>query len=1006
MIDAPIIDDNLIYFNIIVRDQDDKPVRQYTAHWSDGTVLNINDPRGYSSHHRDADKFGEIFLTCLVTKSGYQDSLNTIVDGCNNPGSGVEDDVTTKITITKIPDQTYCVLQVFDASTNKPLSGASVTIIDEHPLTGITDSNGIYSVPGSQGGISVKVSKNGYKESDLISVPATSISPDTPSRTISLEKTVAADYYYKIKVTDESGYPMGDVKVRLYSDFSYSTPWAAFDTFIVNNKSVSRVATGAYAENELFYDIKEIIANLLNINPGKIKSNDRFYNDLGGDSLDMVDLISELESTYGISIPDDTARGWERVNDIVTYVFENYHGTVYNHTFTTNINGEIVISKSGLSTIPNKIYARGMAFESTSAYSLYSWTNQCGGVQPSTDSSTVGITLVASDNSGSTWSYNYNFKVVDSIAKDSSVPVSNVKVVYANGSEILNTSYTNESGLVSFSSSNSTLSVKFIKDGFNDLTLNLEGSSDTSKYTLISLAPENKIRVVYGAGCDELAGEPAPGILISIGSYDDLNKYTEIARYRTHTSGYIDTIPSGYFTANKYYAIVKNYTPEMENEVAYLKRILTRGDNVIELPKQKEEEYEPADYVSFYDLTANAIKKNVNNGNQELSTQNQSDKVEYNDDSFRINVLDPDSITTYDIFESYPVMMHNDQKSVVGSVDMRLKSDANKLKLKVINRYSGYYNPIFRDILFYNNMPMGDKGLPFSNTSFAYDYKDKLGKFGIIKNMWFHKVNDNKDVEIINTLNPFYPLTGQYALDLRDYNIFESNWDMNHYTRQMDVEHSETCQNISSMKNGICMFGSKYLNVPEVIEIYGFDMGDDPNWDGEWNDDWITNTDACPGEVMFKEVNDNSVDFYFFLKKRILRFFYDKLKDEFEKYMDPEQMSFGTSGVEDDIKEYVTKNVLKLYKLERVRMFVRRIKKGQHNSRIENDYAKYLNEYDYSGEKPVQRTKEYFTKKGFIEVKNLTLSKLNRDDFDRKLVYNLRNGAQEDFGFCFILRKI
>ena len=208
------------------------------------------------------------------------------------------------------------------------------------------------------------------------------------------------------------------------------------------------------------------------------------------------------------------------------------------------------------------------------------------------------------------------------------------------------------------------------------------------------------------------------------------------------------------------------------------------------------------------------------------------------------------------------------------------------------------------------------------------------------------------------------------------------------------------------------MFGSKYLNVPNKIEIYGLTLGDDENWKGEWNDDWITSPDACPGEVMFKEINDNSVDFYFFFTKRIHRFFYDKLKDEFEKYMNVDSNSYGKPGVEDDIREYVTKNVLKLYRLEKVRMFVKRTKKGQHNSRIENDYTKYL-EYDKTSGDP--NIAEYFEKKGyvqyfkqhgFVEVNNITLSKLNRDDFDRKLVYNLRNGSMEEFGFSFILTKI
>ena len=145
---------------------------------------------------------------------------------------------------------------------------------------------------------------------------------------------------------------------------------------------------------------------------------------------------------------------------------------------------------------------------------------------------------------------------------------------------------------------------------------------------------------------------------------------------------------------------------------------------------------------------------------------------------------------------------------------------------------------------------------------------------------------------------------------------------------------------------------------------------------------------------MHNEVNDNSVDFYLFLTKRIIRFFKDKLRDEFKKYISGDY-SYGIAGIEDDMEEYIKKNILKLYKLEKVRMFVRRTNKGQHNSRIKNDYNAYLKE-----------DPTYFMSKGFTEVKTMTMTKINRDDFDRKIVYNLRRGAQEDFGFSFFLRKI
>lgn len=377
----------------------------------------------------------------------------------------------------------------------------------------------------------------------------------------------------------------------------------------------------------------------------------------------------------------------------------------------------------------------------------------------------------------------------------------------------------------------------------------------------------------------------------------------------------------------------------------------------------------------FSKLSSNHIKKCIND----------NEDVEYDEDGYRINIVDPDSVNTLDIFTSVPVIMNNDNKNIIGSVDTSLKQDTNELNIKTINRYSGYYNPIFKDILFYDNF---NKNCPYSNTKFDDDYEDNYGKFGVIKNMWFHKVNDEKSMEIVSSLTPYYPLTGQYALDCKDYNIFSSSWDMNYYTKQMDTLHSEECINVASMKNGLCMFGSKYLNTPETIEIECL------SGHQEWNDEWITSPNGCDGEMMYKEVNRNNIKFYLFLRKRILRYFYEKLYNEFSKYISKDY-SYGNKGIEDDINEYVNKNILKLYRLERIRLFVRQDKTGVHDTRIDNDYITYID-----------RTVDELKKDGFNETRTISVSKISLDDFDRQITYNLKNGYKEDFGFSFIIKKI
>ena len=431
---------------------------------------------------------------------------------------------------------------------------------------------------------------------------------------------------------------------------------------------------------------------------------------------------------------------------------------------------------------------------------------------------------------------------------------------------------------------------------------------------------------------------------------------------------YISVILNGYTYNSVRKDITRSDTKDMTSDVEVVYLVVSDDGENAELKSLL--------MTNFSKLSSNNIKKCINDNDKSI--------LEYDDTDYKIRVVEPDSVNTLDIFNAVPVM-NNDNKNVIGSVDVSLKPDTNELNLKTINRYSGYYNPIFKDILFYNDF---NADCPYSNTEFDDTYEDNYGKFGIIKNMWFHKVNDEKSTEIVTSLTPYYPLTGQYALDYKDYNIFSSSWDMNYYTKQLDIVHSQDCKHIASMKNGLCMFGSKYLNTPNVIEIECL------SGHQEWNDDWITDPNGCDGEMMYKEVNRNSVNFYFFLKKRILRYFYEKLNKEFSMYINP-KYSYGNEGLEDDINDYVNKNILKLYKLEKIRVFVKQDKSGVHDNRINNDYISYI-------DKSIDDLKN----NGFNEVNTISMSKISLDEFDRQITYNLKNGYKEDFGFSFIIKKI
>lgn len=70
----------------------------------------------------------------------------------------------------------------------------------------------------------------------------------------------------------------------------------------------------------VFEKIKEIISDQLGIDPEEITMESSFVDDLGADSLDIVELIMALETEFDIEIPDEDAEKISIVGDVVNYI--------------------------------------------------------------------------------------------------------------------------------------------------------------------------------------------------------------------------------------------------------------------------------------------------------------------------------------------------------------------------------------------------------------------------------------------------------------------------------------------------------------------------------------------------------------------------------------------------------------------------------------------------------------------------------------------------------------
>ena len=77
------------------------------------------------------------------------------------------------------------------------------------------------------------------------------------------------------------------------------------------------------SSEEIFEKVKNIIVEQLGVSDTAVTMESSFIDDLGADSLDIVELVMALEEEFDIEIPDSDAEKVVTVGDVVDYIKEN-----------------------------------------------------------------------------------------------------------------------------------------------------------------------------------------------------------------------------------------------------------------------------------------------------------------------------------------------------------------------------------------------------------------------------------------------------------------------------------------------------------------------------------------------------------------------------------------------------------------------------------------------------------------------------------------------------------
>jgi len=76
------------------------------------------------------------------------------------------------------------------------------------------------------------------------------------------------------------------------------------------------MSVAAFSEDR----VKEIIAKELEVDAKQLTAEAKFIEDLGADSLDIVELVMALEDEFGLDIPDEDAEKMKTVGDAMNYL--------------------------------------------------------------------------------------------------------------------------------------------------------------------------------------------------------------------------------------------------------------------------------------------------------------------------------------------------------------------------------------------------------------------------------------------------------------------------------------------------------------------------------------------------------------------------------------------------------------------------------------------------------------------------------------------------------------
>ena len=256
-------------------------------------------------------------------------------------------------------------------------------------------------------------------------------------------------------------------------------------------------------------------------------------------------------------------------------------------------------------------------------------------------------------------------------------------------------------------------------------------------------------------------------------------------------------------------------------------------------------------------------------------------------------------------------------------------------KISPIYRHGGYYQPKFNDVIDFVDPYTIDLDLLPDSREYLVKQKMKdkntqfmlTSTFGSIPNFYLHKVNDINPASVIqlseqSSFLPVYPLSGQIAIDYKNFYTFKTNWDASYFEKYFEKGTKTDIVGTRGVVEKRSFFGSKVMKIQDSVTVETFN-GIRANSEAEL---------ASIGADILKPDNPYQLAYYEDKNKFILDVYLDKRLVEvisslgvysfFNNYINPKYGFGNEEGITDDVNSYIQVNLLPRYLVGGVQLYV------------------------------------------------------------------------------------